>query len=106
MTIRKVGGFMSSMTDPRVPLRHDAVHSTGQSPGTRGSNGGSTGDASDRGSERLNTYSLQRLLDCFSILRDSTGNPELQMQTAVLFCYIAARHPNEVPQGEASQRLG
>src|SRR5574337_2012557 len=105
MTTHKDGGHMYNATAQRAQSKLDAAPSSSRSHGTHGSNAGSTDDGNPSGTERLNTYSLQRLLDCFSILRDATGNQELQMQTAVLFVFIASRYPNEIPQGEAAQRL-
>jgi len=45
-------------------------------------------------------------MEALRILREATGNAELQMQTMVTFVYIAQRHPNEVPSGEIEKLLG
>lgn len=56
--------------------------------------------------DRLNTQPLVRLTEALKVLRDATGNPELQLQTVATYLFIAGRHPTEVPMGEVEARLG
>jgi DNA-binding MarR family transcriptional regulator len=54
----------------------------------------------------INLTSLSRFVEALKVLRDATGNQELQMQTMLAFTFIATRHPNEVPIGELEKTLG
>ena len=54
----------------------------------------------------FNSSQLSRFLSLLGVLRDATGNAELQMQTMATFAFLALRHPNEVPIGEIEKTLG
>lgn len=90
---------MSSVQD--VPSKSGPAPSSAHSHGERQKMTTTT----TTGTGPLNTLALQRLLGCLRTLREATGNSELQLQTMTTFLYIAARHPNEVPQGEIERVL-
>lgn len=55
--------------------------------------------------ERLNTAPLVRMLNAVQVIKENTGNPEIQAQAIQAFLLIAARHPTEIAMGEVEQRL-
>jgi len=92
-----------------MPLRLPAQLSAAPAPRSSQSRGGGSrvGATSQGGPTKpIDTLAMHRLLSCLKILREATGNAELQMQTVTMFLYIASRHPNEVPQGEIERVLG
>lgn len=54
----------------------------------------------------IDMSSLARFIEAIDLLRERTGNQELQSQTILVFAYTAYRHPNEVPFQEAEKTLG
>lgn len=53
-----------------------------------------------------NPMELSRFIRALAVLREETGNTEIQAQTMMILAYVAYRHPNEVPFQEAEKVLG
>ena len=55
---------------------------------------------------QMDATALVRFIEGLQLLREATGNSEMQAQTMMMLAYVAYRHPNEVPYQEAEKQLG
>jgi DNA-binding MarR family transcriptional regulator len=54
----------------------------------------------------IDLKAVNAVMAAIDLLREATGNKELQAQTMLTFLHIAKRHPNEVAMGEIEDALG
>lgn len=84
------------LTATLIPSTVALARSTGQS---------RSGGSKNMPTHSLNSASLSRLLEALRLLRDFTGNAELQLPAMAVFVYVSMRHPTEVPYGEIEKTL-